>query len=140
VTVSSLYPHSLLIYVGTVEIITNNEKVHVPWGEITANTDRYIDPNDLPINVQIGEISKMKAQALRQCLDMWIASQERGEVPFKFKTALPGDMRTRIDKRKRQDDKLEDNKRAKADHVLKNAKVEPAPTHPTDDEDEAATM
>jgi hypothetical protein len=140
VIVSCSHPHRLLIYVGTVGITTNNEKAHVPWGEITANTDRYIDPNYLPINVQIGEISKMKAQPLRQCLDMWIASQERGEAPFKFKTALPGDMRIRTDKRKRQDDEIEDNKRAKADHLLKNAKVKPAPTHPTDDENEAPAM
>jgi hypothetical protein len=73
----------------------------VPWKLIAEDPDKFFDPMYLPGQVELLEISKMKAEALQSCYTFWYKRQERGQEVFVFKHVHSADFRDPAQKRKR---------------------------------------
>jgi len=72
---------------------SNNKRSSVPWTHIRDDPDKFFDAKYLPDGMVLGEISKMKSEALQSCIRHWYKRQEAGECPFEFKYVLPSDDR-----------------------------------------------
>ena len=109
--------------------MTENNKISVPWSAIARNPDHYLDPQYLPANVIIIEVSKMQSGPLHQCLQFWIKKQESGNIPFRFKAVLESDIRHANGKRKRDDNQYDDASmdRENSDKTMKDVVKDQGP-------------
>jgi hypothetical protein len=78
----------------------NNPHAAVPWKLIAEDPNKFFDPMYMPNDIQIHEISKMRAEALQACYSFWWKRQEEGERAFVFKHVQGSDFREPKLKRK----------------------------------------
>jgi hypothetical protein len=108
--------------------MTNNDGVAVPWGALSKNPDKYIDPAYLPSDVKIREPSKMTSNEVGPLYRFWLRREKRGMDVLRFKWVEPSHVRIPFGRKCRDlnwDDMpwmLEDDEWADLDKLIQNGK------------------
>lgn len=71
----------------------NKHHVAVPWGAIAHDPEFFINSDDLPENVKIVELSKMRSEHLLSCYHKWLKLQNSNQHSFRFKAVAPHHVR-----------------------------------------------
>jgi hypothetical protein len=84
----------------------------VPWSALDESPEKFLDPCFLPADVQLKEISKMRAATLNACVSHWAKRVENGKIAFRFKAVEDSHRREEQSRKKRpqpvSDDEQED--------------------------------
>lgn len=90
----------------------NNPHAVVPWSALEESPDRFLEPGCIPADIQLKEISKMKAATLNACISHWMTRVEKGKIAFRFKAVEDAHRREQKPRKKRRqplsDDEEED--------------------------------
>jgi hypothetical protein len=73
----------------------NNKRVSVPWGQISKNQAKFIDPTYLPDGLILQEPSKMHLKEISKLCQFFLARQSLGQPVLRFKAILPQHDRAR---------------------------------------------
>ena len=90
----------------------NTPHAVVPWSALYESPDKFLEPGCLPLDIQLKEISKMKAATLNACISHWLRRVEKGKIAFRFKAVEESHRRQENPRKKRRqplsDDEEED--------------------------------